>query len=101
MKTVNRIRIALAASAALGTAAMSSSASAQYGNSAYCGHVAWVVCGWDENLHRIQPTLECVEAEYEACMTGYGTLGAMTPGSYDKRRDVQLASFAGAVAQRL
>ncbi|HEX8467565.1 MAG TPA: hypothetical protein VF620_07150 [Allosphingosinicella sp.] len=82
---------AAAAAASIGLVAMSSSASAQYGNSQYCSNVAWVVCGYDESYRPIQPTVECVDEEYEACMNGYGTLGAKSPSPYDKQRDVKLA----------
>ena len=86
----------MAASAALALSAMSSGASAQYGNEEYCSHVAWVVCSWGENGHRIEPTLDCWQAEFDGCMNGYFTLSAKKPDSVAKRGDVQLASRSAA-----
>jgi hypothetical protein len=89
MMNFHRTRIAIAASAALGLAAMSSSASAQYGDPEYCNQVAWNVCSW-QNGQPTMPTVECMDEQYWACMNGYAALGPI-PDQYDKRRDVQPA----------
>lgn len=88
MKTVNRIRIAMTAAAALGLATLSSSASAQP-TMAYCDSVAWYNCSW-VNGQPTFVTLECYTAEYEACMAG--ALAANTPPSGALYREVAPAS---------
>lgn len=51
--------------AAVSLAAISTAASAQYGDPAYCGRVARVVCSnSEEGL-----TIECYEREFELCMS--------------------------------
>jgi hypothetical protein len=69
MKTANRTRIAIAASAALGLAAMSSSASAQLNDPQYCEELAWVMCDpapYPWNIYAFR----CWHDTYDACMGG-------------------------------
>jgi hypothetical protein len=89
MKTFHRTRIAIAASAALGLAAMSSSASAQNGDPEYCSQVAWNICSW-QGGHPTMPTVECLDEQYAACMNGYAALN-LAPDKGDRRREIQAA----------
>lgn len=92
MKNLNRVRIAIVASAALGLATMGTSASAQYGNEEYCQMMAWNVCSYDSQGRPIYPTIECTMAEYEACMNGYAAQSVKKPAIGDRRSEIQLAS---------
>lgn len=73
MKIVNRARIGIAASIALGMATLSSSASAQWDPWTDCMNHAWYACAWING----QPsfvTEECYVAEYDACLVRFGEL---------------------------
>lgn len=87
--TFDRIRIVIAAAAALGLATMSSSASAQNGDPEYCSQLAWNICSW-QGGHPTIPTSECLDEQYAACMNGYAALN-LTPDKGDRRRDTQSA----------
>jgi hypothetical protein len=99
MKNLNRVRIAMAASAALGLATVGTSASAQYGDEEYCRMMARNVCGYDSRGYPIWPTIECTTAEYEACMNGYASLPVKKPVIGVRRSEVQLASRSAAAAR--
>lgn len=90
MMKLGWIRIGAAASAACALVAMGSSASAQYGNPEYCEYVAMVVCSHDERGFPQDPTWECFQAEYAACMNGYASFEPRLP-SYDRSRGVEAA----------
>jgi hypothetical protein len=94
MKSENRLRIAIAASAALGMVAMSSSASAQFGNFQDCARFADVVCSFDENYQPTQVTYECWLAQFEACMNAFASLDVAPIG--DRRSEALLASSPAA-----
>jgi hypothetical protein len=89
MKTFDRTRIAIAASAALGIAAISSSASAQYGDPEYCSRLAWEICSW-QGGHPTLPTVECTDEQYEACMNGHAALD-LPPVKGDRRAEIRAA----------
>lgn len=95
MKTVNRAGIAMAASAALGLAAISSSASAQLSDPQYCEELAWATCDpapypWNVYSYR------CWHDTYDACMEG--SLAVNEPNG-DRRSEVRLASRPVTTAQ--
>jgi hypothetical protein len=95
MKNANRARIAMAVSAALGLAAMSSSASAQLDRSQECETLAWETCyyeggpgGW--------PAFRCWHDTYDACMEGGPSVAGNKPDKGDRRSEFQLASSPAA-----
>ena len=98
MKNLNRVRIAIAASAALGLTAISSSASAQPTREEYCDNVAWQNCSWQNGYPTIV-TYECYSAEYEACMNAYAAQAVKNPAIGDRRSEVELASLTGAASR--
>ena len=98
MKNAHWARIALAVSTTLGLAGMSSTASAQPDPWQYCNEVAWYNCSRVNG----QPTFvteECLTAEIDACMAGFGTLAAKQTAIGDRRSEVLLA-FGPAAAVR-
>lgn len=98
MKTVNRQRIAMAASAALGLAALSSSASAQSGLDP-CGIIAWETCAW-VNGRPAFVTEECYMQAYDACVVSNGGTPSYPPPIAARRSDARLASGTAATAWR-
>lgn len=87
MKNANRARIVIAVSAALGMAAMSSSASAQMGDWNNCAQYADAVCSFDENFQPIPVTYWCWHAEFDACIEAFSPPAAPPLG--DGRSEVQ------------
>lgn len=58
-----------AAAAASGLVAMSSTASAQYGDTYYCEHYAMTICSHDERGFPQDPDVGCVLHYYAECMS--------------------------------
>lgn len=84
MKPVNRTRIAIAASAALGLAAMSSSAvagRAPFDRAKECPVIAYNICYVQGSPFYASPA-QCWEQVYNACMEGeyYLAVNAAHPG---------------------
>jgi len=98
MKNLNRVRIAIAASAALVLTAMSSAASAQPTREEYCQNVAWQNCSW-VNGQPTHVTVECYYAEYDACFYGYAAEAVKKPAVGDRRSEVQMASRTAAASR--
>jgi hypothetical protein len=91
MRTSNWIRTGALATAAFGLLA-SANASAQKTNWAYCGDYARNACTHDEYGQPIQLTIECYQAEFQACLASFAALEVKTPGTYDKRQSLAAAA---------
>lgn len=96
MNSVNRVRTAMVASAALGLAALSSSASAQPALDP-CGIIAWETCAWVNNRPAFV-TEECYMQAYDACVVSNGGTPSYPPPIAARRSDAHLASGPAATA---
>ena len=89
MNSIHRARILIIASAALGFATISSSASAQPTEEDYCTTYAWNVCSYGPGGMPTVPSQQCLTYEYNACM---GIHPANLPSAGDRLPDTQLAT---------
>ncbi|HEU0134496.1 MAG TPA: hypothetical protein VFR28_06705 [Allosphingosinicella sp.] len=92
MKNANRARIAMAVSAALGLAALSSSASAQTYpiDPQECETRAWELCYYEGAPGGVW-SFRCWHDTYNACLAGEYSSAVKAPGEMDRRPEIQLA----------
>jgi hypothetical protein len=93
MKNATRTRIAIAASAALGLAAVSSSASAQLDpleRQQYCEDLAWGTCYYPGGPGGY-PAFRCWHDTYDACLRGDIASVVNAPAEGDRRSETELA----------